>query len=94
MSSPEIMLVKAWMDRMGNVYVCPYSEKRQRWFETNSGDYRAFFQQGMGAEDFIESEVPRWHREDLKKGWIVLFKAETEQVLSWYSINSEEAIAV
>jgi hypothetical protein len=77
------MLVRAEMDGMGNITVSPVSERWQRKFSRHMAkwiaDYRdnaeAFFQEGMGASEFME-DMTASQRKDLEAGWSVTYRLD------------------
>lgn len=82
-----MLLVEAWMDRMGNVYVRPFSEIEQEKFRKVTGESCAFFQQGIGAEEFVQNDIPYLHRKNIQSGWTVCFRAQLDEIRSWYQLE-------
>jgi hypothetical protein len=91
---PEKILVSARMDRMGNIIIRPVSDKWARRFaravKSNGGGYHKdiFFQEGMGAEEFIGQDLPARYKRDIENGWIVRFLVDPWLVGMWYGYDA------
>ncbi len=94
------MLVTAKMDHCGNITARPVSERAARKFarmvEKNGGasfavqdrdHFTAFFQDGMGACEFLEDCTPE-QRRDLQAGWPIRFRADGWLVGHWYGYDA------
>lgn len=94
------MLVIAWQDRMGNVYARPVSDRAARKFARrvakNGGPsfatqerdgFTAFFQEGMGAAEFLDDCTPA-QRRDIENGYTVRFRADPWIVGHWYGYDA------
>jgi hypothetical protein len=91
------MLVEAQMDGMGNILVTPVSKKVQEQMSrhlkqwTGSADTQVFFQEGMGASEFLEDVPPRYRR-DLDNGWPVRFQVDPWAFGHWVGYDFHEVI--
>lgn len=89
-----MITVEAKQDRMGNVEVWPMSLKWRHAFtecvRANGGgeSNTAFFQEGMGAEEFIAQDVPARYRSHLRKGYAVRFRVDPWTVGHWYGYDA------
>ena len=94
------MLVIAQMDHCGNITARPVSDRAAKRFarrvaenggaslEVQARDgYCAFFQDGMGAAEFLEDLRPD-QRRDLEAGWQVKFRADGWLVGHWYGYDA------
>lgn len=95
---PNKIQVRAKMDRMGNILVWPvgaaYAKAFVRVCNDNGGscERKAFFQEGMGAQEFMENDVPRKYWRDLENGYEVTWMADPWVVGHWYGWDAHTAV--
>jgi len=75
------IIVKVWMDRMGNIFGEPVREDLQRKIArhmkamTSHADKSFFLQEGMGAGEFMADCTPR-QRRDIEHGYEVRMRMD------------------
>lgn len=87
------------MDRMGSITVRPKSDKWAQRFarvvKDNGGstdlELTAFFQEGLGAMEFIENDVPKRYRRDLEQWRTVRWIVAPWVVGHWYGWDAHTA---
>jgi hypothetical protein len=88
--------VKALTTRQGDVLVKPVAEEycekyRQHMREVGGpSSAAAFFQEGMGAEEFLANDVPPRHRRDLEQGCVVTFLIDPWEFGHWLGWDAHE----
>lgn len=94
MRFPDRIQVEATMDSMGNITARPKSDEYSKAFAEvqkengGGGDLDCFFQEGMGATEFLENHVPKSLREDLYSGYDVSFEEDPWVVGHWYGYDA------
>ena len=86
-------MVQARMDNMGNIYARPVADrwaKRFAAFTPHPDDLEAFFQQGMGADEFLD-DMPKRHRKALAEGYSVRWRMDGWEVGHWYGYDAHTA---
>jgi len=97
MKFPRMIRVEAEMDQMGNISVKPSDVKYARTFsevrKSNGGGdgLDCFFQEGMGASEFLKEHIPQDLHEDLEQGWSIDFKVDPWVVGHWYGYDAHTA---
>lgn len=88
------ILVEAQLDYMGSVIARPvcdeYAKAYAKHVKEFTGNYEltAYFQEGMGAQQFIEYWVPEDKCEELNSGWSIEFVADPWDVGHWYGYDA------
>ena len=83
--------VEAWIDRMGNTYIRPVSERWQRRFArivaANGGgdNCTAFFQ------EHVPEAIPERYRFDIIDGYTVRWLVDPREVGLWYGYDAHTA---
>jgi len=94
MNFPEKIKVEAEMDLMGNIVVKPsdikYAEAFSEVRKSNGGgeDLDCFFQEGMGASEFLQESIPSDLRGYLENGGRVEFNVDPWIVGHWYGYDA------
>jgi len=93
----QMITVEARMDRCGNIHVAPVAARWRDKFRAvvrdNGGPDKptAFFQEGMGATEFLENDCPRAKRAELEKGYLIRFRVDPWVVGHWYGCDAHTA---